>query len=270
MFNHIKRFAQLSGYMLIGTLSLFGLMAILGTGDVGRASAAFQQQVATERLPSTVPSDMNYQGILRDGDGNVIESGEYDLTFNIYASAAAGNPLYTAEKSGVAVRGGRFSTTLSKIPATVFALDEDRFIGVTVGTFAEMVPRERLGSVPYAFQAENALNGVPVGGVVDWWRPNTSVAIPDGYMVCDGSEVTDPESPYLGANTPDLRGQMVRGATADGEELTSGGASTQAVEFSNAKSVSVDVNTSTAGAHEHGITGYTGSISELQLADPGT
>jgi hypothetical protein len=53
---------------------------------------------------------------------------------------------------------------------------------------------------------------VPIGAVIDWWRPNASFAIPTGYQVADGSTVTDTGSPLMGTQLPDLRNKFVRGA----------------------------------------------------------
>ncbi|MFK7804987.1 MAG: hypothetical protein AB8G95_25365 [Anaerolineae bacterium] len=268
MFKQTKLFAQMSGYMLIGTLSIFGLMAILGMGQIGRAAAS-APQVLEPSPGEAVPSDMNYQGILRDGDGNLVETGEYNLTFRIYDEMAAGEELYKQAKNGIIVRDGRFTTTLSGIPTTVFTAGADRFIGVTVEPFAEMVPRERLASVPYAVQAEDAFNGVPIGGVVDWWRPAPEWEVPDGFVVCDGSPVNDPLSPINGINTPNLIGQMVRGASPNTDEMEPGGVVTQTVSFANGTYLQSTVNTASAGAHNHTISGHTGGVTSVNAGDPG-
>jgi hypothetical protein len=67
------------------------------------------------------------------------------------------------------------------------------------------------------------LGQVPIGGVVDWYRPDASFPVPDGYMVADGSVVTDPESPLLNDSLPDLRSKFVRGAAAFDEIGAAGG-----------------------------------------------
>jgi hypothetical protein len=67
---------------------------------------------------------------------------------------------------------------------------------------------------------------VPIGGVVDWYRPNASFPTPDGYMIADGSIVTDSESPLLNETLPDLRAKFVRGAATISEVGTVGGAVT--------------------------------------------
>ena len=53
---------------------------------------------------------------------------------------------------------------------------------------------------------------IPVGAVIDWWRPNSGFPVPDGYMICDGSVVDDAQSPFNGEKLPELRGRYVRGA----------------------------------------------------------
>jgi hypothetical protein len=68
-----------------------------------------------------------------------------------------------------------------------------------------------------------ATGKVPIGGVVDWYRPNSSFPIPDGYMIADGSIVTDSESPLLNEALPDLRSKFVRGAAALNEIGATGG-----------------------------------------------
>jgi hypothetical protein len=73
------------------------------------------------------------------------------------------------------------------------------------------------------FVCSCATGKVPVGGVVDWYRPNASFPIPDGYMIADGSIVTDSESPLLNETLPDLRSKFVRGAAALNEIGATGG-----------------------------------------------
>lgn len=50
--------------------------------------------------------------------------------------------------------------------------------------------------------------------------------MPSGYALCDGSLVTDSESPFFGFQTPDLRNRFVRGTTWLNEMRTTGGSDT--------------------------------------------
>lgn len=64
---------------------------------------------------------------------------------------------------------------------------------------------------------------VPIGTVIDWWRPDDSFAVPDGYQICDGSVVNDAESPFNGHTLPDLRTKFVRSANTIDQIGVTGG-----------------------------------------------
>ncbi|MEM7113946.1 MAG: hypothetical protein AAF614_16040 [Chloroflexota bacterium] len=227
MIEKVKRFAQLCSYLAMSGFSLFGLLTLLGAGSIASVNAgldALTNQGTAQLVANTaVPTSFNYQGTLRDSDGNIIETGEYTLTFKIYADIGTANSLFDQTKEGVIVRNGRFSVTLTDIPNTVFTGAPDRFIGVTVEPFAEMVPRERLSSVPYAVQADLAseatYGAIPIGGVVDWFPPQADSPLPAGYALCDGSVVE-------GVQLPDLNGRFTYGTTDLNAVGTSGGSET--------------------------------------------
>lgn len=228
MSYHYKNVIKSSKLFLIGLL-LLGSGLVFGDGGAVQAaqSLAVALQQITGAPPKSVPGAMNYQGVLRDNQGNVIKSGEYTLTFNIYDVESGGQPLYTEKQTGVIVRDGRFGVTLgyaAPLPAKLFTAGKDRFVGVTVDPYQEMLPRQRLGSVPYAFRAEAAANGVPVGTVIDWWRPDANFPLPDGYLVCAGQVVQDTESPLNGKNLPNLTNKFVLGVTDPNQIGITGGA----------------------------------------------
>lgn len=52
---------------------------------------------------------------------------------------------------------------------------------------------------------------VPIGTVIDWLPSDPGAVIPDGFLLCDGSVIDDPLSPYDGATLPDLVGRYVDG-----------------------------------------------------------
>jgi hypothetical protein len=56
---------------------------------------------------------------------------------------------------------------------------------------------------------------VPIGTIVDWYRFDSSIAIPDGYQICDGTKVTDSRSRFNGKNVPDLTDKFVMGVPPD-------------------------------------------------------
>lgn len=112
---------------------------------------------------------------------------------------------------------------------------------------------------------------VPIGTVIDWWRPDAAWPVPDGYQVCDGSTVTDATSPLFNVALPDLTGKFVMGVTTVNNIGTTGGADSHNhqtdvshnhgyinTEYSGTHYHSMDVpafdrtvNTNYAGDHKH-------------------
>ena len=118
-------------------------------------------------LAPSVPSQMPYQGVLRDGSGNLVD-GTHDLTFKIYRywitiKSTAWDKVWE-ETQTVNVANGLFSVLLGSQQA----LDPDVFdgvtlfgggleLGVSVDGGAELSPRTALVTVPYAFRAQYAM-----------------------------------------------------------------------------------------------------------------
>ncbi len=102
---------------------------------------------------------------------------------------------------------------------------------MTVGDDEEMLPRQRIASVPYALTAATAesggVSGIPTGGIIMWSGPAN--AVPSGWALCDGSN-----------GTPDLRDKFVIGA---------GGAYT--VGQTGGSIGGQSLSTSAAGDHAH-------------------
>lgn len=69
--------------------------------------------------------------------------------------------------------------------------------------------------------------GVPVGGKVAWLKSltGTPASLPAGWAECDGSTISDSDSPMNGQALPNLNSthRMLRGSTTSG---TTGGAAT--------------------------------------------
>jgi len=51
----------------------------------------------------------------------------------------------------------------------------------------------------------------PVGAIKSWIRPDNTIALPFGWLICDGSTVVDSESSFNGLPLPDLRTRFPRG-----------------------------------------------------------
>jgi hypothetical protein len=76
---------------------------------------------------------------------------------------------------------------------------------------------------------------VPIGSIIDWFRPDKSTLVPDGYQLCDGAKIVDPFSPLTGQATPNLVDRFTMGVTAARIGETAGRA-----------------NIPKAGTHSHG------------------
>ena len=72
---------------------------------------------------------------------------------------------------------------------------------------------------------------VPIGAVIDWWRPSAAYPIPNGFVVADGSVLSDAKSPLNGMTLPDLRGRFVKGAQAVANIGQTGGAAQHAHQY---------------------------------------
>ena len=131
-------------------------------------STAAARPLASPSTAPPLPGMITYQGYLIDkGTGEPVANGKYDMVFSIYddPDPAVITPLWSqtfAGASGVVVQDGQFTVMLGGVPAP-FPRDlfsgQNLWLGVQVGTDAEMDPRTRLTSVPYASTAETLRAG---------------------------------------------------------------------------------------------------------------
>jgi hypothetical protein len=153
-----------------------------------------------------VPSTLSYQGILMQQDGiTPLADGQHSIIFSFYTQASGGTALFTRTVNVTTVKGlftciiGDGSANNAALPSTVGA--SQIYIGLRVDGGTELSPRTRLTAAPYAFAVAPNDSGpgpVPSGGIIMWSGPVN--AIPQGYVLCDGSN-----------GTPDLRGRFIVG-----------------------------------------------------------
>jgi len=181
--NRLRLVAQMVGFTLITLLVLYGVISMINRADsawgaaAGSSSGAATDAAApavpeaavqqSSAVSATVPTVLNYQGTLRDAEGNPL-SGYHNITFRIYddVTAPIADAIWMEEHISVTVRSGHFSVLLGNmnpIPPAYFT-DSDRFIGVMVAPYDEMVPRQRFASVPYAMYADYAHDADSVDG----------------------------------------------------------------------------------------------------------
>jgi hypothetical protein len=140
-----------------------------------------------EGTAHAVPNTMTQQGLLLDQNNNPV-TGMQRFTFSIYSAATGGTPVWT-EQQMITLDGGYFSAQLGSVtplPTNLFA-DATLYLGITVGSDAEMTPREVMSSVPFALVSRDARGDinpttVTVNGkqVIDamgnWVGPTTGLA----------------------------------------------------------------------------------------------
>ncbi len=126
-----------------------------------RARAALQAAVA-------IPATFSYQGILRAADGTLV-NGTVDITLSLYNVVTGGTALHSETFTSVNVRDGAFGVVVgdtTPIGPTVFD-NATLYIGITVNSDAEMLPRQRLHPVPWAMQASTAQTAVAAQELVE-------------------------------------------------------------------------------------------------------
>lgn len=161
--NRIRAIAQVVGFCTIGLLALYGLLTLSGgTGLFGFAVRADPETPSAPGkaavLGGTIPQTMNYQGFLRDPDGS-LTTGSYTITARIYDQAAGGTKSYQTTVPNVTVRDGLFNIVLGDAPPLPDAAlsEAPRYIGIDLNDGAgELIPRQRLHAVPWAFTATTA------------------------------------------------------------------------------------------------------------------
>jgi hypothetical protein len=137
------------------------------------------------------------------------------------------------------------------------------------------------GGLPWtALDGVAVRQAVPIGAVIEWWRPASTVPVPAGYAICDGQSVGSAAHDFGTGGTvvlPDLRNVFILGANssnADGSAgtTTPGAANAPGIRgtggahqksFQHIHTVSAHSHgaaTGTAGAHTHSVvvTGNTG------------
>lgn len=113
--------------------------------------------MGAQSLLAQSPNTITYQGKLTNATGAPITTAT-NVVFRIYAAASGGTALWTETHNGVTPdANGVFTRELgatTAFPATLFD-GSKRYLGITVGSDAEMTPRQVLNNAPYAFAVEN-------------------------------------------------------------------------------------------------------------------
>ncbi|HSW99724.1 MAG TPA: hypothetical protein VLH38_01680 [Patescibacteria group bacterium] len=118
-------------------------------------------------VSATVTPYVSFQGKLTNPDGTNVADTSYSVTFSIYSVSSGGSAVWTETKS-ITTSAGLFQTNLgdtTALPGSVNFNSTALYLGVKVGSDAEMTPRVQLTAVPQAFNADN-LDGIDSTGFI--------------------------------------------------------------------------------------------------------
>ncbi len=104
---------------------------------------------------AAIPATISYQGFLTDNSGVAINS-TVSMTLSLYDAASGGNQLWSETQPTVVVTKGIYTVQLGSVNTLNLPFDATYYLGVTVGSDAEMTPRLVLTSAPTVFRAMNA------------------------------------------------------------------------------------------------------------------
>ncbi|MBN1423248.1 hypothetical protein JXA88_01715 [Candidatus Fermentibacteria bacterium] len=128
-------------------------------------------QIVLVILPAPVfadiPQVMSYQGKVTDSGGTPVTDGSYPMRFQIYTAETGGTQLWDSGPQTVTLSGGVFSVMLGAgtMPVLNLAFNQDYWLQVYFN-YELQSPRQRLGSVGYAYMASGIVPGTEVCGAV--------------------------------------------------------------------------------------------------------
>ena len=113
-----------------------------------------------------VPQTLSFQGILRTHAGNVMNNGEYDLTFRLYEQEQGGTALWT-ETHSESVFGGVLNIVIGSVNPLNLPFDKPYWLGISINGGPELSPRTRLMASAYSMMAKDVEAGAVVKSVND-------------------------------------------------------------------------------------------------------
>jgi len=138
-----------------------------------------------------IPQTINYQGVLKDASGVVVPNGDYSLTFKLYDLPSGGSALWNETKT-INVVGGIINTQLGSVtPITSATIVGAAWLGITVGTGSELIPRITLTSVPYSIMSLTVPSGsITATKIADAQVVKSLNGLKDNVNLVAGSNVT--------------------------------------------------------------------------------
>ena len=171
IYHHV-RYTRPNWYKRYHTYSFtnylhFGVLVVFASG-VGYIifQNLFVAPHKENNLFAAAPSRvLSFQGRLTDAQNNPITAAT-DITFAIYNAETGSVSLWTETQTAITPDSqGFFSVNLgatTPIPGNVFTDNSSLYLGIAINGTPELVPRQRLASVPYAINSETLQGMVPI------------------------------------------------------------------------------------------------------------
>ncbi|MBT4713573.1 MAG: hypothetical protein HOB84_02230 [Candidatus Marinimicrobia bacterium] len=102
-----------------------------------------------------IPELLNYQGVLKNADGELAEDANYAIAFSLYDAPAGLTPIWQ-ELQVVQTANGVFHAVLGVNNPIGDLFSGNAYLGISINGGTELVPRKQIVSVGYAFESRNA------------------------------------------------------------------------------------------------------------------
>ncbi|MBC7242656.1 MAG: hypothetical protein H5T60_09450 [Anaerolineae bacterium] len=137
-------------WTITGSLIVVLLLLTLGSSLAqGPEQSRAEVQQGEVNIEANVEGKIPIQGRLTDASGNPL-NGTYSITASIYTVSTGGTALCSKTQNNVNVSNGLFNMTIDNC-TNEHLNGQQLYLGIKVGSDAEMRPRQPIYPVPYAF-----------------------------------------------------------------------------------------------------------------------
>lgn len=116
----------------------------------------------------TLPTTINYQGVLKTVNGTTVPNGNYNVEFFLYDAETGGGVVWQEGKI-INVTDGIINTELGSINPFIIPFDKPYWLGIKIESGSELVPRVKLTSVPYSLMSLDVMNeSISTSKIQNW------------------------------------------------------------------------------------------------------